>query len=243
MRNVLFGAALATLLVCSACGGGPPPDLPGFAYVESGKFKMGYDQGRPNGEKPMREVECDHGFYIGKYEVTNEEYTAFCKATNHPTPPNWKDGKFEPGKEKFPVAMVSWSDARQYCEWKGGVLGGGAGRLPSEVEWEYAARGKDGRLYPWGNDWVNGKANNFEAAQNGPAPVGKFKDSKGPFETYDQAGNVWEWTNTAGEAPNTYVIKGGSSAAGVDRPRASIRAMITRDQMKDQVGFRMAKEP
>jgi len=235
MRGIFFGAALAALVACSACnGGGPPADLPGFAAVTAGKFKMGYEKGRPN-EKPEREVECDHSFYIGKTEVTNEDYLAFVNATKRAAPPHWEGGKFPEGEAKRPVTRVTWEDARLYCEWKGG-------RLPTEVEWEYAARGKDGRLYPWGNEWAAARANNFEEGKNAPVDVGSFPDGKGPFGTLDQAGNAWEWTATPGPDPSQVVIKGGSYAPLEDRPRASLRGIVPKVPGKETVGFRMAKD-
>lgn len=233
MRLLLPAGALAALLACSACSnGGPPPES--MVRCEPGKFKMGYDKGRPN-EKSEREVEVDKAFLIGKTEVTNDEYLAFVNATKRPAPPSWPDGKIPEGAGKRPVTMVTYDDARSYCEWKGW-------RLPTETEWEYAARGKDGRLYPWGNEWAAGKANNFEAGKNGTVEVGSLKDGRGPFGTFDQAGNVWEWTGSAGAGANQFMIKGGSYAPLEDRPRASLRQAVAKDQAKETIGFRYAKD-
>jgi formylglycine-generating enzyme required for sulfatase activity len=235
MRFTLLGGALSALLLCSACAnGGPPPEVPGMVWVSEGKFKMGYDKGRPN-EKPEREVDVATGFYMGKHEVTNDEYARFIAASKRATPSHWTDGKFPEGEGSLPVTNVSWDDARLYCEWKGT-------RLPTETEWEYAARGKESRLFPWGNEWKSGAANNFEAGKNGPVAVGSFAEGKGPFGTFDQAGNVWEWTASMGPGEKQMIIKGGSYAPLEDRPRASLRGVVGKDQAKPTVGFRVAKD-
>jgi serine/threonine-protein kinase len=242
MRKIASGAALAALLALSACGGGEPVKIEGLTYVKAGKFKMGYggEKARPN-EKPEREAECDHGFYIGVYEVTNEEYSRFLAATKRAAPSHWKDGKYPDGQGRYPVTRVSWADALAYCEWLSKEKGGGY-RLPNEIEWEYAARGEDGRLYPFGNEFVPGKVNSAAAGKDGPVEVGQFKDGRGPFGTFDQAGNVWEWTSSDGPATGQKMIKGGSYAPLEDLPRASLRTPIGKEQAKDTIGFRVAKD-
>jgi len=239
-QTLACGLAAATLLSLSACGGGwPPPAVDGMTAVPAGKYKMGYDKGRPN-EKPERPVEIEEGFYIGVNEVTNEEYAKYLAATKKAAPELWKDGKFPDGQGRFPVTGVSWDDARGYCEWVSQNRGGGY-RLPTEVEWEIAARGADGRLFPYGNDFVPGKVNSAAAGKDGAVNVGEFKDGRGPFGTFDQAGNVWEWTATDGEKTGQKMIKGGSYAPLEDLPRASLRTGIGKEQKKATIGFRMAK--
>ena len=115
-------------------------------------------------------MEVSSGFYIGKTEVTNDDYAKFIAATKRATPSHWQDGKAPEGEGALPVTNVNWDDARLYAEWKGG-------RLPTEAEWEYAARGSDGRLFPWGMEWKTGAANNFEAGKNGPVAAGSFPDA------------------------------------------------------------------
>lgn len=147
------------------------------------------------------------GFWIYKYEVTNEQLDRFVKATGY-QPQYGKEGreywdKFtEGGKANHPAVCVSWNDAMAYCKWAGG-------RLPTEAEWEYAARGADGRRFPWGNDWSHHNCNyadkntpfphSDKTADDGfqyTAPVGSFPQGASPFGAMDMAGNVWEWCSS-----------------------------------------------
>ena len=153
-------------------------------------------------------------FYIYKYEVTNEQYNAFVVATDHRPPLHWKGTVFPKDKGKHPVVEVSWDDAQAYCGWAGT-------RLPTEAQWEYAARGagsadgKPSRVFPWGNKWDRRLSNNssFHAKkelQNAAdwkkwyggdqkslfpltSRVGSFPKSVSPFGIHDMAGNAWEW--------------------------------------------------
>lgn len=242
-RKLASGLAVAALMALSACGGDwPPPAIDGMTAVPAGKFKMGYggEKARPN-EKPEREVEVENGFYIGTYEVTNEEYSKYLAATKKAAPDSWKDGKYPDGQGRYPVSRVSWDEARAYTEWLSKEKGGNY-RLPSEIEWEYAARGEKGFLFPFGNEFVPGKVNSAAAGKDGPVEVGMFKDGRSPFGTFDQAGNVWEWTSTDGPAAGQKMIKGGSYAPLEDLPRASLRTAIGKDQKKDTIGFRVARD-
>ena len=134
-------------------------------------------------------------YYIDRYPVTNAEYEVFIRATDYPTPAQWKGGKFPPGEGSLPVVSVNWHDAKAYAQWAGK-------RLPTEPEWEKAARGADGRVYPWGDEFDKGKLN---INRSGPTPVGKY--SPGGDSSYgaaDMSGNVWEWCAT--QAPG-YEVK------------------------------------
>jgi formylglycine-generating enzyme required for sulfatase activity len=144
---------------------------------------MGSDEG--DDEKPVHRVYLD-AFYIDKYEVTNALYGRFMRATGHKEPKLWNNKEFSvPNK---PVVGVSWYDAKNYCEWAGK-------RLPTEAEWEKAARGTDGRIWPWENQWDAGKANTSEKddGYQYTAPVGNFEEGKSPYDAYDMVGNVREW--------------------------------------------------
>jgi formylglycine-generating enzyme required for sulfatase activity len=121
----------------------------------------------PEDEVPAHPVHVD-GFYLSRHETTNADYHRFVAATGHPVPAGWKDGKIPPGQADFPVTGISWQDAQAYCAWltqRG--TGGVVFRLPTEAEWEYTARGQDGRLFPWGNFWRDGLANTGQALGSG----------------------------------------------------------------------------
>jgi formylglycine-generating enzyme required for sulfatase activity len=159
-------------------------------YIPAGEFTMGsndYDD-----QKPIHTVYLD-AYYIDKYEVTNAQYKKFCDATGHsqPSGPDFRGmTSYFTNYPNYPVVNVSWNDASSYASWAGK-------RLPTEAEWEKAARGTDGRKYPWGNTWDPSKCNNRES--NSPdgyantAPVGSFPQGASPYGVMDMAGNVWEW--------------------------------------------------
>jgi formylglycine-generating enzyme required for sulfatase activity len=155
----------------------------GMAYVSGGTFLMGRDGG-DEGEGPEHQVMVEP-FFIDIYELTNEEYEKFVKATNHKPPATWKNGSFPVGGARQPVTGVTWYDANDFAKWAGK-------RLPTEPEWEFAARGADGRRYPWGNDWQQGSAN-ANGVEQSTADVGAYKGTS-PFGAYDMIGNAWEWT-------------------------------------------------
>lgn len=137
-------------------------------------------------EQPQHRVTLDD-FYIDKTEVTNAEYKRFVDATGHPPPRHWENGEIPAGQENYPVVNVHLpDDAQAYAAWAGK-------RVPTEAEWEKAARGTDGRIYPWGNDWDPEKANVLGSKYNGPAPVGSYPEGASPYGALDMAGNVWEW--------------------------------------------------
>ena len=159
-------------------------------------------------------------FYIDRYEVTNREYKRFLEATGHPAPEPyvkfsliWTNGTYPEGQEDFPVVGTALEDAEAYARWVGK-------RLPTEDEWEKAARGTDGRFYPWGNQWsphaCAGDTAKREGDSFGPAPVGSFPRDVSPYGVFDMGGNVAEWTATVGGVekhwPNFEIIKGGSFA-------------------------------
>jgi toxoflavin biosynthesis protein ToxD len=131
-------------------------------------------------------------FSIAETEVTNSAYAEFIRETNHAAPPDWTDGKPPKGRESFPVTNVSFSDAQDFCEWLSKKTGFGV-RLPSEAEWEFAARGATANKYPWGGEWKKEAANSEETGGKVSA-VKSFAMNRSPFGAYDMAGNVWEWT-------------------------------------------------
>lgn len=164
-----------------------PADAP-MALVPAGEFTMGSTMSAD--EQPVHRVYLD-AFYMDKYHVTVGQYAKYLEATDMEAPPEW-DIMNQPHHQKRPVVNVSWFDAATYCKWAGK-------RLPTEAEWEKAARGTDGRLYPWGNEPPTRLHANFGKKQwaNHMAlvPVGMFEMGKSPYGIYDMAGNAWEWVN------------------------------------------------
>jgi formylglycine-generating enzyme required for sulfatase activity len=135
-------------------------------------------------------------FKIARVPVTNAQYQLFVEATDHELPPHWEDGRPPKGLESHPVVRVTWHDAIAYCHWLSEVTGKPV-TLPSEAEWEKAARGAKGRReYPWGDEWDETKCNTDELGLGGTTPVGIFPEGVSPYGCLDMAGNVWEWTRS-----------------------------------------------
>ncbi len=175
--------------------------------VPAGEFTMGSSNGDDD-EKPVHQIYLDE-YYIDKYEVTNRQYKRFCDATgrSYPEDPDFLGmADYIRTRLGYPVVNVSWNDAKAYCEWAGK-------RLPTEAEWEKAARGTDAREYPWGNglpsaggfyrsnyDCYDGKDGSDHSIYKRDgyeytAPVGSFPRGASPSGCADMAGNVWEWCN------------------------------------------------
>ena len=217
---------------------------PGMVFVKGGWYEMGSNNGDDN-EKPVHRVWVDD-YYIGKYEVTFAEYDKFCEATGRKKPSDngW-------GRGNRPVINVSWHDAKAYCEWKGG-------RLPTEAEWEYAAKGganSRGYKYSGSNDigsivWYSGNSGSKIH------PVG----SKSPNELgiYDMSGNVWEWCNDwygknyysnspdrnpQGPSSGKYrILRGGSWDDNTNNCRSANRDDVNPYLSNGDLGFRFAQD-
>ncbi len=166
----------------------------GMITIPAGVYTIGRDKGSEL-ERPQHTVELP-AFYIDRTEVTNADYKKFVDQTSHKPPVNWKGGAYNADLASYPVTGVTWADATDYAKWAGK-------RLPTEAEWESAARGKDGRRYPWGDDWRTGIANIGvkSAGKSGdtdyPAeikPVGQYPDGASAAGVMDLIGNVWEYT-------------------------------------------------
>ena len=172
-----------------------------WVKLAAGRFNMGSDQGRGN-ERPVHVVSLP-GFHIARYPVTNAQYAQFVNATDAAPPPHWQDGKIPQGKENHPVVFVSWREAVEFCHWLSKKIAeqGQKGRvqLPSEAEWEYAARGSEGRVYPWGDKAPDKGYCNFNNYVGDTTPVGAYSRGATPEGVYDLAGNVWEWTRSKWE--------------------------------------------
>jgi iron(II)-dependent oxidoreductase len=170
-----------------------PPE--GMVSIPAGWFEMGSSEsdGRVGltigvDEIPRHKVYIK-GFYIDRYEVTNAQFLRYLIETDNPyRPSHWKThDSFNSGEEDHPVVDVDWMDADSYCTW-------GGKRLPTEVEWEKAARGTDGRLFPWGNEFDTSRANILDSGRNWTASVGSYPGDVSPYGVYDMAGNIREWT-------------------------------------------------
>ncbi len=152
--------------------------------IPSGPFLMGSDE-EYDEEKPRREVYLD-AYEIAQYPLTNAQYKAFLDANlDHPEPSDWSNRSFSEDKANHPVVHISWDDAVACARWYGM-------RLPTEAQWEKAARGTDGRTYPWGDAFDADKCNTRGWA-TGNTPVDAYKDGASPYGVMDMAGNVWEW--------------------------------------------------
>ena len=233
--------------------------------IPAGTFTMGSDR-RAADEKPVHKVYLD-AYYIGTYEVTNAEYYEFWVETPEHTPPKHTPEDFAhlphigtwPGRAKkfpnHPVVGVSWHDAQAYAEWKGM-------RLPTEAEWEKAARGYTDRTWPWGNamePYANTRATDdatHDGYDNQLAPVGSFPKGKSYYGALDMAGNVWEWTadwysdvyyfrsakrNPPGPDVGSWrVIRGGSWIDALPRCSTTFRFYLYPRLKTSFVGFRLA---
>jgi serine/threonine-protein kinase len=196
-------------------------------------------------EQPQHRVTVDD-FYIDKYPVTNAQFEQFVKTTDYKAEGDWRK-YFTKGKEKHPVVCVPWNDANTYCKWAGK-------RLPTEAEWEKAARGADGRIWPWGNAWDKSKCNSSDGGPGTTTPVGSYPAGASPYGVMDMAGNVWEWCadwydekyyasapdrNPQGPSSGTQRgVRGGSWNGIPDGARAAFRYWIDPGNWFVNYGFR-----
>jgi serine/threonine-protein kinase len=238
-----------------------------MVHAPAGDFYMGSsdeDANADGDEKPMHLVYLDD-FWIDKYEVTNEQFARFLNAEGNQEEDgvNWvniedegsnivyEGGQYEPrsGYEDHPVTYVSWHGALSYCQWTGK-------RLPTEAEWEKAARGTDGRIWPWGNDWDEDKVNSRDAGPGHTTAVGGYPDGVSPYGCMDMAGNAWEWVadwyqgdyyqaapDRNPQGPNqgaSRVVRGGSWALPQRLTRCTGRFEFIPWVRRDDLGFRCA---
>lgn len=169
-----------------------------FVTVPAGEFIMGTNKTRV---RQAYEYEMpEHKVYLSTYQIsktpiTNQLYFAFVTESKHRKPKHWHDGKIPVSRHNHPVVNVSWNDADRFCVWLSKKTQKHC-RLPTEAEWEKAARGTDGRIYPWGNEWNKTKLNCSENGPNDTTPVGfYFHEGDSPYGAVDLCGNVWEWCN------------------------------------------------
>jgi formylglycine-generating enzyme required for sulfatase activity len=174
-----------------------PLPNPEMVLINAGKFQMGAPEDRGKDafadERPLHPVYVE-AVYVSKFPITNEQYQHFIINSGHPAPMTWRNGTFPEGKNHHPVTHVDWFDAIAYCRWLTEITGNFY-RLPTEAEWEKAARGSRFRIFPWGDQWYPGRCN-IKLATNpsDTTPVDMFSKGASPFGLYDMAGNVSEWT-------------------------------------------------
>jgi formylglycine-generating enzyme required for sulfatase activity len=230
-------------------------DLATVVTIPAGEFVMGSKPGDGQlDESPQRTVYLD-AYTIDKFEVTVEQYAAYLKKAGAEAPDFWERvNRKEDGNR--PVVGVDWLDASEYCEYYGK-------RLPTEAQWEKAARGTDGRRYPWGNDDPSPLFANFASGvafsySKSLSPVGSYESGKSPYGAYDMVGNVWEWIldwyernyyqiapqkNPAGPASgDTKVIRGGSWAKRPAVARVAGRTSLPTSSRSNAIGFRCIGE-
>lgn len=223
--------------------------------VPEGKFSMGSNIGDSN-EQPVQEVELDT-FYMDHYEVTHSAYKACVDAGKCTSPGLNALGGFltnyydDPQYAEYPVVYVNWFQARSYCEWRGA-------QLPTEAQWEKAARGTDGPTYPWG-PYITCDRANYNYCIGLTSAVGSFSQGASPYGVYDLAGNVWEWTadwysdtyyqtspfppNPTGPADGQFrVLRGGSFVDDENSQRSSHRQGELPENFNWNIGFRCARD-
>lgn len=170
-------------------------------------------------------------YYIDRLPVTNAEYKVFVDATKASFPGHWRQGKPIAGSENDPVINISYFDATAYAAWAGK-------RLPTGPEWEKAARGDDGRIYPWGDAFDPKRLNCGDGGPLKLLPVGQFSpQGDSPYGVADMAGNVYEWTNDGNEVI-TMGLRGGSWLDGRDEARVFAVRKHTPRRRNDFIGFR-----
>lgn len=208
--------------------------------VKGGTFTMGSDEN--SDEKPPHSVTVA-SFYVGKYDVTNLQFRRFVDATDYDAGTEWKE-YVDVWGGNAPVVCVSWHDANAYCRWAGM-------RLPTEAEYEYVARGREGRKYPWGNEWDASRCCNSRNSRGRAAAVGSYASGASWCGALDVAGNVWQWCSSK-YVPYPYdardgredpsgsdrrVLRGGSWGS-LDYCRGAYRSLLTPGVRIDYYGFR-----
>jgi formylglycine-generating enzyme required for sulfatase activity len=215
-------------------------------HIPEGCFTMG--GGAAPDQSPARVVHLS-SFLISRYPVTNQDYREFVNDTSHPCPLHWRQGTYAPGKSRHPVVHVSWHHATAYAEWLGA-------RLPTEAEWEKAARGTDQRRYPWGNRFVDQDRCNCLDQIGDTLHVDRFSLGRSPYGVWDMAGNVSEWcqdyyhADAYQQGPDKdppgpdggshRVIRGGFFSDSKENLCTTHRRSAPSEHMDDNVGFRVA---
>ncbi len=234
-----------------------------FVRVPAGKFLMGSKDKNlmaEDREKPRHSVVIPYDYWMARYPVTNDQFVKFVEGTvyNFSLEKDWRK------KIDHPVVNVSWYDALEYCKWMNNVnakslqMTTAQIRLPSEAEWEMAARGKYGNEWPWGNEFDQNKCNSGEGGKDGTMPVGSYSpQGDSPYGIADMVGNVWEWCHSL-YAPYPYasdkkredetasgsrVLRGGSYNYSRSYTRCAYRDINLPGHRYHLFGFRMVVAP
>ena len=195
--------------------------------VPAGPFLYGDDK---------RTIELPE-FWIGRAPVTNEQYKRFVDGTGRDAPSNWSGNNPPPDKRDHPVVNVNWHDAKAFCDWAGLAL-------PSEAQWEKAARGTDGREWPWGDDPPTEKHCNFGNNVGTTTAVGKYSSQgDSPYGCVDMAGTVWEWTAAQAYESNRGILRGGSWWTDAEDCRCARHYWDNPSSRYDDYGFRVLAAP
>ncbi len=218
--------------------------------IPGGKFKMGNNEGEPR-EKPEHEVEVKD-FQMSKLEVSNAEYAQFIAAENYKAPENWTNGKPVAGEENLPVSRVSLEDAKAYAAWLS-KKDNAQYRIPTEIEWEYAARnGSANNLYPWGDKWEENRA---VLNSTSPKTVGSAASGANKWGVQDLVGNLNEWTDTEfqayeggnfteinKDAKGAFVTRGGSFVlSSTSKITSATRYFAQPSKGDSRLGFRLVR--
>ena len=222
----VLGAIVLAASAWRTAGGDEPAADPfeGMVLIPAGEFLMGSteaDVQAKGDEKPQRVVNVP-AFYIDQFEVTHIEYKRFIDATGYPPPPSWTEGKYADDADFYPIVEVTWWDAMAYARWVGK-------RLPTEAEWEKAARGTDGRRYPWGNDYDSHLANTGRYFE----PVNAHLEGASPYGVVNVAGNASEWTGSVYEPYPDLVAVLPAEFGGVDNSGRISRQRLRVDRLPE----------
>jgi formylglycine-generating enzyme required for sulfatase activity len=229
-----------------------------FIKIPAGKFIMGSKGDNSlayTNEKPQHTLELPE-YWMAKFPVMNEQYAAYVGEGKHPVG-DWKK------KKNHPVVIVSWNDAMAYCKWFNATYAEDLKKraitlhLPTEAQWEKAARGEYGNEWPWGNEFDPAKCNSAESKKGGTTPVDAYPQGESPYGVADMIGNVWEWTHTLFQeypykadksredekASGSRVVRGGSFGRDRQYARCASRNDIPVSLLSDDLGFRVAASP
>jgi formylglycine-generating enzyme required for sulfatase activity len=200
-------------------------------------------------EQPQHKLNLPD-FEIGLYTVSNIQYYSFIYNSGHRVPKSWLGFHYPDGEANFPVTGVSKSDTLEYCAWLSKSLNIEY-RLPTEAEWEKAARGKDGRIYPWGDAFDPWRCNTLESAKHATTPNGSYSPSgDSVYGVADMAGNVWEWTSSflapypykeSSDRENKCIVRGGAWYYSHKLARCAARETVLADYVSPSLGFRLAR--